>query len=49
MVADGVEAFLEVGPGQVLTKLIARIAPEARARAVGRPRELRSLVEEIGA
>ena len=49
MVAEGVEKFLEVGPGKVLTGLIVRIAPEAKARAVGRPGELQSLMEEMTA
>jgi len=47
MVGEGVGTFLEVGPGTVLTKLVERIAPEVRARAVGAPAELSSLIEEI--
>lgn len=35
MVADGVEEFIEVGPKEVLTNLIRRIAPGVKAHAVG--------------
>lgn len=48
MVVEGIETFLEVGPGQVLTKLMARIAPDVKARAVGSPAGLSSLVQEVG-
>jgi [acyl-carrier-protein] S-malonyltransferase len=34
MSADGVDTFIEVGPGKVLTNLIKRIAPEANAIAL---------------
>jgi [acyl-carrier-protein] S-malonyltransferase len=37
MVAAGVDTFIEVGPGKVLTNLIKRIAPEASAFALEDP------------
>jgi [acyl-carrier-protein] S-malonyltransferase len=37
MRADGVDTFIEVGPGKVLTGLIRRIAPDATAIALDDP------------
>jgi [acyl-carrier-protein] S-malonyltransferase len=38
----GARVFLEAGPGDVLTKLMKRIVPDATARAVGTPDEARA-------
>ncbi len=38
----GATSFLEAGPGDVLTKLMKRIVPEASARAIGSPEEART-------
>ena len=40
-------AFVEVGPGAVLTGLAKRIAPEVRAVSVAGPEDLDSLVESL--
>lgn len=37
MTADGVDTFIEIGPGRVLTGLVKRIAPDARAIAIDDP------------
>jgi [acyl-carrier-protein] S-malonyltransferase len=38
----GTTSFLEAGPGDVLTKLIRRIVPDAAARAIGSPEDARA-------
>ncbi len=38
----GAGAFLDAGPGDVLTKLMKRLAPDAAARAIGSPEEARA-------
>jgi len=47
MISEGVRTFVEVGPGNVLTKLVERISAEARAIPVGTLQQLRTLVEEV--
>ena len=47
MVANGVSLFVEVGPGEVLTKLIRRISADARAVSVGSLDELETLSQEV--
>lgn len=47
MVGEGAEVFVEVGPGRVLVKLIARIAPEIPALPVGSPEELEAALEGL--
>jgi [acyl-carrier-protein] S-malonyltransferase len=38
----GTASFLEAGPGDVLTKLMKRIVPDAAARAIGSPEDARA-------
>ena len=47
MTAQGVTAFVEAGPGEVLGKLARRAAPEAKVHAVGSPEEARTVAEEL--
>jgi [acyl-carrier-protein] S-malonyltransferase len=42
LAARGPGSFLEAGPGDVLTKLMKRIVPDAAARAIGSPDEARA-------
>jgi len=45
MAADGVQCFIEVGPGRVLTGLVKRIAKDAQLLSVEQPEELDAAVE----
>ena len=47
LLSDGVGLFVEVGPGNVLTKLIPRISADARAISVGSLDELEALSQEV--
>ncbi|MBI3622305.1 MAG: ACP S-malonyltransferase [Nitrospirae bacterium] len=45
MAADGVQCFIEVGPGRVLTGLVKRIAKDAQLLSVEQPEELDAAVQ----
>lgn len=47
MAEAGIELFVEAGPGDVLSKLVKRCVPGARAIAVGTPDDARSAATEI--
>ena len=43
MARDGVDAFVEIGAGKVLTGLVKRIASGARSASFGQPSDLESV------
>lgn len=49
MVADGVDTFIEVGPGKTLAGLIAKINPDVKALNVEDAESLRRTIEEVKA
>lgn len=45
MVAMGVDSFIEIGPGKVLSGLVRRIAPDAAVQSVGTPADIETLLK----
>ena len=48
MAEQGVDTFVEVGPGKVLTGLVKRTLPEARALSCETPDDLAAACEALG-
>ena len=47
MTAIGVDSFVELGAGKVLSGLVKRIAPDAATRAAGTPEEIETLLKQL--
>jgi len=47
MARAGVDTFVEVGPGTVLSGMVKRIVPEARRFQVATPDDVRALVQNL--
>ncbi|HEX9891253.1 MAG TPA: ACP S-malonyltransferase, partial [Actinomycetota bacterium] len=46
MAEEGIELYVEAGPGEVLTKLVKRCVPGARAVPVGSPQDVKAVIDE---
>ena len=47
MLAMGVDSFIEIGAGKVLSGLVRRIAPDAATHSVGTPGEIEALLKNL--
>lgn len=47
MIADGVDTFVEIGPGKTLCNLISRIDPSARTFSIANYASIETLVQEV--
>jgi len=48
MISQGIEVFIEVGPGKVLTGFLKKISPEVRGYNVGDIKSLEATLKELG-
>jgi [acyl-carrier-protein] S-malonyltransferase len=47
MAGMGCDRFVEIGAGKVLTGLMKRLSPEAKADAVGAPADIEALLKSL--
>lgn len=47
MIAAGVDTFVEVGPKDVLTKMLRRIAPEVQALSTSEPADIDKVLQQV--
>jgi [acyl-carrier-protein] S-malonyltransferase len=47
MGAMGCDSFVEIGSGKVLTGLMKRLAPEAKASAIGTPADIEAFLKSL--